>query len=91
MLTFFDKREKQKNAVVNFLWKDGGQDRKLDYYANYGRQTLNKPMDCRAGGGGSKPLVRMGFSPSVVSELSDWLRWEQAPTVRIKPDRTDGF
>jgi len=68
MLPFFDKREKQNNAVVNFLWKGAGQDRKLDYYANYGRQTLNKPMDCRAGGGGSKPLVRMRFSPSAVSE-----------------------
>jgi len=43
MLPFFDKREKQNNAVVNFLWKGAGQDRKLDYYANYGRQTLNKP------------------------------------------------
>ena len=76
MLPFFDKREKQNNAVVNFLWKGAGQDRKLDYYANYGRQTPNKPMGYRTECGGSKPLVRMGFSPSAVSELSDCSRWE---------------
>jgi hypothetical protein len=91
MLHFSIKEKNKKNAVVDFLWQRTGQDRKLDYYANYGKQTLNKPMDCRAGGGGSKPFVRMGFSPSAVSELSDWERWEQAPTVRMKPDRTDGL
>lgn len=91
MLHFSLKEKNKKNAVVDFLWQRTGQDRKLDYYANYGKQTLNKPMDCRAGGGGSKPFVRMGFSPSAVSELSDSLRWEQAPTVRIKPDRTDAL
>ena len=35
MLHFSLKEKNKKNAVVDFLWQRTGQDRKLDYYANY--------------------------------------------------------
>ena len=40
-------------------------------------------MGYRTECGGSKPLVRMGFSPSVVSELSDWGGGSKPPPYEL--------